>query len=178
VIPNHYYNEIFTFIAKISTKLEFSMKKTLILILRLMLGATFLVSATAKFITPAAFGQSLASFGLLSSALAPVFTYLIPAIELVLALALLSRVQVEKAALVSAVMLVIFIAAAASAGISGAVVENCGCFGEIYRSGLGVGFFVRNGTLLILVLLLIWLNEAELASLNVTVEELNETRSS
>jgi hypothetical protein len=49
-------------------------------------------------------------------------------------------------------------------GLGGAAVENCGCFGEIYRSGLGVGFFVRNGALLFLALLLVWLQEAETAA--------------
>lgn len=52
-----------------------------------------------------------------------------------------------------------FMAAAASAAISGVEVENCGCFGELYRSSLGVGFFVRNGVLLFLALFLIGLNE-------------------
>jgi uncharacterized membrane protein len=136
------------------------MKKFLILTVRLVLGATFLISA-AKFISPAAFGDSLESFGLFTPAFVPFFTYFIPAAELLLALALLSRVQIEKAAVATVVMLVIFIAAAASASISGAAVENCGCFGEIYRSGLGVGFFIRNGALLFLALLLVWLQGAE-----------------
>jgi len=137
------------------------MKKYLILAIRLVLGATFLVSAAAKLISPAAFGSSIESFGLLTPAFMPFFTYFIPAAELLLALALLGRVQLEKTATVAALLLLVFIMAAASASISGAAVKNCGCFGEIYRSGLGVGFFVRNGALLFLVLLLVWLQEAE-----------------
>jgi len=137
------------------------MKKFLILAIRLVLGAIFLVSAIAKLLSPSAFGSSLTSFGLLPLALVPWFTYLIPTWELVLAFALLLRVQMEKAAVLAAAMMVIFIAAAASASISGAMVENCGCFGELYRSGLGVGFFVRNSLLLLLSVLLFWLSGAE-----------------
>jgi uncharacterized membrane protein YphA (DoxX/SURF4 family) len=135
------------------------MEKKIPLSVRLLLGMIFLISALAKFLSPAAFGESLSSFGLLSSAAVPVFTYLLPALELLLALALLFRVQVEKAALFGAVMLVIFMAAAASAALSGVEVENCGCFGELYRSSLGVGFFVRNGVLLLLSLFLVGWNE-------------------
>jgi hypothetical protein len=137
------------------------MKKFLVLTVRLVLGATFLVSATAKFISPTAFGSSLESFGLLTLAFVPFFTYFIPGVELLLALALLGRVRLEKTATVAALLLLVFIMAAASASISGAAVESCGCFGEIYRSGLGVGFFVRNGALLFLALLLVWLQGAE-----------------
>jgi uncharacterized membrane protein YphA (DoxX/SURF4 family) len=140
------------------------MKKFLILAIRLVLGATFLVSAIAKLLSPAAFGGSIESFGLLTPAFVPFFTYFIPAVELLLALALLGRVQLEKSAMVAALLLLIFIMAAASASISGAAVENCGCFGEIYRSGLGVGFFVRNGTLLLLALLLVGLQGAEITA--------------
>lgn len=105
------------------------MEKSFALAVRVVLGVTFLVSATAKFISPLAFRNSLTSFGLLPPTSVPVFTYLIPLIELLVALALLLRVQVKRTAFFSAVLLVIFIAAAASAAISGAVVENCGCFG-------------------------------------------------
>lgn len=136
------------------------MKQSLLLAARLLLGLIFLVSALAKFFSLAAFGESLSSFGLFSSAIVPVLTYLLPTLELLLALALLFGVQVEKTAQLCAVLLVIFIAAAASAAISGVEVENCGCFGELYRSSLGVGFFVRNGVLLLLLLSLIGMNEA------------------
>lgn len=137
------------------------MKKYFFSISRLTFGTTFLVSAAAKFLDPNSFTESLHSFGLIPSAGATFLTYLIPSAELLLALAFLSRVQISRAAISAALLLVLFIAAGASAAISGVEVENCGCFGELYRSSLGMGFFVRNGVLLILALLLIWLNEAQ-----------------
>jgi hypothetical protein len=137
------------------------MKAVCSLAIRLVGGTILLISAAAKLFAPAAFTDSLQSFGLLTPALVPFFTYFIPIAELLLAAALFARVQIEKTALATAALLLIFIAAAASASISGAEVENCGCFGEFYRSGLGVGFFVRNGVLLLLALLLVRLQGAE-----------------
>lgn len=137
------------------------MKAVFNLAIRLVLGTILLISAAAKFFAPATFADSLQSFGLLTPAVVPFFTYFIPIAELLLAVALFAHVQLEKTATATAALLVIFITAAASASISGANIENCGCFGELYRSGLGVGFFVRNGVLLLLALLLVWLNEAE-----------------
>lgn len=137
------------------------MKKSLLLAARLLLGLILLVSALAKFFSPAAFGESLFSFGLLSSVAIPVLTYLLPTVELLLALAFLFDVHMEKAALLCAILLVIFTTAAVSAVISGVEVENCGCFGELYHSSLGVGFFVRNGVLLSLSLSLIGLNDRQ-----------------
>jgi uncharacterized membrane protein YphA (DoxX/SURF4 family) len=135
--------------------------KTFLLSVRLLLGVIFLVSAAAKLISLTAFDDSLRSFGLLTPTMVPLFVYLIPALELLLSLLLLSGIHVEKSAMASTIMLVIFLAAAASASISGAVVENCGCFGEIYRSGLGVGFFVRNGILLLMAVLLYGISETK-----------------
>jgi hypothetical protein len=134
------------------------MKRNFSLAIRLALGTILLISAAAKLFAPATFADSLQSFGLLTPALTPLFTYFIPIAELLLAVALLARVQLEKTAIAAAGLLAIFIAAAASASISGANVETCGCFGELYRSSLGMGFFVRNGVLLLLALLLVWSN--------------------
>jgi len=136
------------------------MKRSLTLAVRLVLGVTFLISAAAKLISPDAFANSLTSFGLLPSGSIPFFTYVVPATESIVAVGLLSGVQLRRVALVTSVLLVVFLAAAFSAAISGAAVENCGCFGELYRSGLGVGFFLRNGFLLLLAVLLVWTTES------------------
>lgn len=87
------------------------MKKSAVFVVRLALAVTFLISATAKLISPVAFGASLTGFGLLTAALVPFLAYFIPVVELLLALALLRPVQVQKTALFSAALLVIFIAA-------------------------------------------------------------------
>lgn len=137
------------------------MQKVFILIFRLLLGTIFFVSAAAKFLSLSAFETALRSFGLIPTAALPFFIYLIPTLELLLAFAFFRPQFANSAALFAAITLLFFMAAASSVLISGVEIANCGCFGDLYHSSLGWGFFVRNGILLLMSLGLIWINEAQ-----------------
>jgi putative oxidoreductase len=105
------------------------MTAALALVLRLGLAAVLLIAGALKLRDPAAFATEIANYRL-APALAPHVAATLPAVEVVLAVALaaLPLVWRRAAALAATALLATFAAAVASAYLRGIDVA-CGCFG-------------------------------------------------
>jgi len=129
------------------------------LVLRLLLGAFFVYASLDKIASPAGFARIVYQWqvaGPLPSNLAAVT---LPWLELVAGLLLVIGVWRREAALVIALLLVVFLVAAGSVLARGIDVTNCGCFSvakEAADSGWppawtkGVGWFLVVRNLLLL----------------------------
>jgi uncharacterized membrane protein YphA (DoxX/SURF4 family) len=96
---------------------------------RLGLGAVFVVAGILKLPDPAAAVRAVRAYRLLPEALVGPVAFGLPMVEIVVGLALLVGIFVRTAALVSAVLLIVYIAAIASAWARGLQID-CGCFSK------------------------------------------------
>jgi uncharacterized membrane protein YphA (DoxX/SURF4 family) len=95
---------------------------------RLLLGGVFVVSGALKLPDPAAAVRAVRAYQLLPEPLVAPVAFGLPALEIAIGLALIVGLFVRTAALASALLLVVFIAAVASAWARGLQID-CGCFG-------------------------------------------------
>jgi uncharacterized membrane protein YphA (DoxX/SURF4 family) len=95
---------------------------------RLLLGAVFVVAGALKVPDPAAAVRAVRAYRLLPEWLVGSVAFGMPVLEIAVGLALLAGVFVRTAAIASAVLLVVFVAAVASAWARGLQID-CGCFG-------------------------------------------------
>ena len=96
--------------------------------MRLVLGLVLLVAGAAKVIDPQASVAAVRAYELLPGGLVTVVGWGLPFLELVLGVLLLAGIAVRPAALATAVLLAVFVAAVASAAARGLSID-CGCFG-------------------------------------------------
>ncbi|TKV61303.1 DoxX family membrane protein [Nakamurella flava] len=98
------------------------------LLARLGLAAVWLISGFAKASAPAETLVAVKAYRLLSSGVAETVAAVLPYLEIALGLLLLIGLATRLAAILSAVVLVIFIAGVISAAARGLSID-CGCFG-------------------------------------------------
>ncbi|MDQ8180894.1 MauE/DoxX family redox-associated membrane protein [Pelagicoccus sp. SDUM812005] len=98
-------------------------------ILYAVVGLFFGIAATVKLLDPEAFLSSLLTYELFPYEVALGLAFFAPAVELVVALALVSGVWRKGAALLTVLMLVFFIGLVAQ-GMARGLEMDCGCFGE------------------------------------------------
>lgn len=94
-----------------------------------VVGLFFAVAAVVKILDPEAFLSSLLTYEVFPYSLAVGLAYFAPALELVVALCLLSGIWRKGAALLSVSMLLLFIGLVAQ-GLARGLEMDCGCFGE------------------------------------------------
>jgi uncharacterized membrane protein YphA (DoxX/SURF4 family) len=97
-------------------------------LVRLVLGAVFLVAGGLKVGDPQGAVQAVRAYQLLPGALEPVVGWGLPFLEIALGLLLVVGLFTRTAAAATAVLLVVFIAGVASAAARGLSID-CGCFG-------------------------------------------------
>ncbi len=95
---------------------------------RVGLGAVLLVAGAAKIADPQASVAAVRAYELLPAGLVTLVGWGLPFVEVTLGLFLLGGIAVRPAAVATAVLLVVFIAAVASAAARGLSID-CGCFG-------------------------------------------------
>jgi uncharacterized membrane protein YphA (DoxX/SURF4 family) len=129
------------------------------LALRLVLGAFFVYASLDKIWSPAAFAKIVYQWQVVGPLPSNLVAVTLPWVELVAGLLLLAGVWRRESALVVALMLAVFILAAASVMARGIDVENCGCVSvakaESASSRLpawtkGVGWFLVTRNVLLL----------------------------
>jgi uncharacterized membrane protein YphA (DoxX/SURF4 family) len=102
--------------------------KYLLLLLRVVLGIIFIYAAIEKITDPLVFSDSINNYKLLPLSLVNIFAITLPWIELSAGLLLLFGVYVkENSAIISALLIVFFVAIAISL-VRGLDID-CGCFG-------------------------------------------------
>lgn len=97
------------------------------LLLRLLLGAVFVYASLDKIWSPDAFAKIVYQWQVVGPVPSNLVAVTLPWVELVAGLLLVAGVWKRESALVIALMLVVFIVAAASVMARGIDVENCGC---------------------------------------------------
>jgi uncharacterized membrane protein YphA (DoxX/SURF4 family) len=103
---------------------------------RLLLGGVFVVAGVLKVPDPSAAVRAVRAYQLLPEALVPPVAFGLPVLEIAVGLALLAGVFVRTAAIASAVLLIVFVAAVGSAWARGLQID-CGCFGDGGEVGAG-----------------------------------------
>ena len=124
---------------------------------RLVLGVVFVVAGVLKVPDPAAAVRAVRAYQLLAEPLVAPVAFGLPVIEITVGLALIVGVVVRTAALTSALLLVVFIAAVGSAWARGLQID-CGCFGNGGQVAAGETAYpleiLRDTALLLVALLL------------------------
>ena len=129
------------------------------LVLRLLLGAFFVYASLDKIANPAGFARIVYQWQVAGPVPSNLVAVTLPWVELVAGLLLIAGVWRREAALVVALMLVVFLGAAASVLARGIDVQNCGCVSvakEAVESAWppawtrGVGWFLVARNLLML----------------------------
>jgi hypothetical protein len=95
---------------------------------RVALGALFVWAAATKLPDMSAFAQDVANYRIVPALLAPYVSAAVVGVELLAGLALVTGAMARPAALVGAVLLVVFIAFLVQALLRG-IDLRCGCFG-------------------------------------------------
>ena len=130
-----------------------------LLLLRLILGAYFVYASLDKIWSPAAFAKIVYQWQVAGPVPSNLVAVTLPWIELLAGLLLIAGTWKREAALVVALMLVVFIVAAGSVMARGIDVENCGCV-SVAKAGppsawppawtKGVGWFLVARNLVLL----------------------------
>ena len=121
------------------------------ILLRLALGAVFLMSALTKLSTPSRFAEDVRQYRILPKPVSTVFAWSLPFLELSAALLLLGGFLVTWASLAVVAMLLTFMAAVGVAMARGDSL-SCACFGLLYRERVGWATQARDGVLLAMAL--------------------------
>jgi len=112
--------------------------KTLLLVVRLILGGLFVYAGAVKVLDPLDFAQDIRNYRLVGPSLSFIAAIVLPWLEILAGLALILGIWMRGAALVVSGLLVFFIILTLVTMIRGLDVD-CGCFGAVSRkSGWGV----------------------------------------
>lgn len=123
---------------------------------RWALGLIFLAAAVPKILDPSGFALDISHYAILPDALVNLVAIILPWVEAVGALALLSGFAAEGGLLLVNGLMAVFLAALASAWIRGLDID-CGCFGHSAARGHVGLAFLRDLGFLVLGLLAAWL---------------------
>ena len=112
--------------------------KTLLILLRLVLGGLFIYAGAVKVLDPLGFAQNIRNYDLVGQSLSFIAAVVLPWLEILAGLALAAGVWKRASALIISGLLVFFIVLTLVTIARGLDVD-CGCFGALSRkSGFGV----------------------------------------
>ena len=128
--------------------------KFLLLAIRFVLGFIFIFAAVTKVADPVGFSQSIYNYKLMPDFIINFLAIAIPWIELVAGILLVFGITVKENSAILSGLLVVFIIAVAISLARGLDID-CGCFGTVDGSKVGIMKILENSGLLILGLILI-----------------------
>jgi uncharacterized membrane protein YphA (DoxX/SURF4 family) len=126
-------------------------RRILSLILRVGLGAVFIMASVPKILDPAGFSRNVFHYQILPGNVVNAVAILLPWIELFVGLFLIFGIWLRGAAFIAMVSLVVFLAAMGSALARGLNID-CGCF-KTSGSPLGPDRLIGDALLLIMAIL-------------------------
>ncbi len=134
---------------KLSANPRPALLKIIVMILRLAIGFTFLLSSVPKLVAPYLFLSSVLSYELVPGIAAKIIAIVLPWLELVIAAMFITNVAIPACFFVSIILCVMFTVVQSIAIHKGLFIP-CGCFGEATQQGSSVGYFslARTGSLL------------------------------
>lgn len=142
----------------------------LLLAARIVLGFVFVFAAVSKTADPEGFAQAIVNYKLLPEFLINISAVVLPWIELCAGLLLLFGVSVKENSAILSGLLIIFITAIFISLLRGLDIE-CGCFGTVDGSKVGILKILENAGLLILSLLLLKYDSKLLSFINSFTEK-------
>jgi uncharacterized membrane protein YphA (DoxX/SURF4 family) len=125
----------------------FLKRKEIILLLRVILGVTFIYSSFDKILNPHQFGIAVRAYQIIPLSLSNFFALAVAWTELVAGVLLILGVFTRQAAAAIALLLVMFIGAISIVIVKGMVID-CGCFSPSGGSTVGPFLLIRNFFLL------------------------------
>ena len=131
--------------------------RAFLFVLRLLLGALFVLASVDKVAHPEAFVVSVDKYQLLPTPVVPLVAVTLPWIELLAGIALIAGIGVEGAALVTTVLLVVFLSGMGINLARGRELD-CGCFGFLLpNEQVGPISLARDGVVLVVsVVVALW----------------------
>ena len=121
------------------------------LLCRLAVGGIFIYASLDKLAHPDAFAQAVHHYRMVPIPLLHLFAGLLPVVEIVVGVALVTGFRVRGASLLAATMTVVFMVAIATALARGLDI-SCGCFHTDGGHGVGMSLLLRDIVLLALCL--------------------------
>jgi uncharacterized membrane protein YphA (DoxX/SURF4 family) len=118
-----------------------------VLVARLLLGGIFLAAALPKLQDAGAFADAVRAYHLLPPEVVVPFALILPWLELLVALYLLTGFMARFAAGAAVLMLASFVVALVSALASGNTAHSCGCFGSGIGANPVVAFLAGGNTI-------------------------------
>jgi uncharacterized membrane protein YphA (DoxX/SURF4 family) len=125
------------------------------LAVRIAAAAIWLVAGAAKLSDVTSFQQQLTGYQMLPHATIATVGYGLPLLEIVLGGYLLVGALVRPAAILSCILMCVFIVAQGQAWARGLSVD-CGCFGSLQKEHVGPGSVLRDIGLIIPSAILVW----------------------
>lgn len=126
-----------------------SVKRILIIIVRLIIGGTFFISGLLKVVYPDEFRKTLSTHGLFSAETIQLISLLLPWAEVAIGLLFAFGYKVKVVGKIIICLLILFTIEGSFALALGSVVD-CGCFpSEGGAEPMGIKFFLRNGLLIL-----------------------------
>jgi putative oxidoreductase len=130
-------------------------RRVLLLVARLLLGGIFLTASADKIVHPEAFARAVANYRILPEVAVNPFAVVLPWVEGVCGLLLLSGQWIRSASLVVSALLAVFVAAVALSLARGLDID-CGCFGTVAGRTVGLKLIIEDSLWLLMSLLLVW----------------------
>ena len=135
-------------------------------LVRLVLAGVFLAAGAMKAVDPQSSVAAVRAYELLPASLETVVGWALPFVEIALGLLLVIGAFTRQLAVVSALVLAVFVVAVVSASVRGLSID-CGCFGGGGTVAPGqteyTGEIVRDTLLLLLAVWLVWQPRSRLA---------------
>lgn len=133
---------------RLQTMLDSPRGRVLVLALRFVVAAVFLVAALPKIADPATFATDIDNYRMVPDALIGPMSVALPLLEALVGVALITGIHARGAAIVASFMLVAF-----AIGMVQAIVRNidldCGCFGHVVETRVSWLSVTRNVALTI-----------------------------
>ena len=120
------------------------------LLLRIFIGGVFILSGISKLLDIPAFAKVVHEFDILPDLLITPFSVALPIVELAAGLLVVLGLFVRPALIFIMMMLVAFIAVIIPNLGGENVISECGCFGGLLRSRVGIDLLIRDVIFLIL----------------------------
>ncbi len=120
--------------------------RLLVVLARFVVGGVFIFAAVPKIADPHAFAVAVSNYHLVPDLVSRVTGAVLPPLELLMGVALVTGVQARGAAVVSVGLLVFFAVALTRAMLLDINVD-CGCFGSAARAKIGWDSVARNTVL-------------------------------
>lgn len=127
------------------------MKSWLVLACRLAVGGVFIYASLDKLANPQAFAEAISHYRIVPYPLLHLCAHLLPVVEIMIGSALVLGIGRRGAALLSAVLTLVFMAAIASALVRNLDI-SCGCFNTDGGHAVGLDLLWRDGILFLLCL--------------------------